>query len=163
MTDCSLDDWITKTKENERPKRPWKWFGKRVTLQVNYIFNWHKNGLKDSLDFAVNQSSLFTAVNYNLYQPPPGFCFDIYCNDEPIIDDPKSKDYNVEQRVDYEKFIHCIFKINWLNTSQVTDFLNYCEEQANAYATDSILLTMGSDFHYQDANVWFKNMDKLIK
>ncbi|XP_057366002.1 lysosomal alpha-mannosidase-like [Daphnia carinata] len=91
----------------------------------------------------VNQSSLFTAVNYNLYQPPPGFCFDIYCNDEPIIDDPKSKDYNVEKRV--------------------TDFLNYCQQQANAYATDSILLTMGSDFHYQDANVWFKNMDKLIK
>ncbi|EFX74192.1 hypothetical protein DAPPUDRAFT_324586 [Daphnia pulex] len=89
------------------------------------------------------QASLFTAVNYNLYQPPPGFCFDIYCNDEPIIDDPRSKDYNVEKRV--------------------TDFLNYCQEQANAYATDSILLTMGSDFHYQDANVWFKNMDKLIK
>lgn len=45
------------------------------------------------------KASLFTAVNYNLYQPPPGFCFDIYCNDEPIIDDPISKDYNVEQRV----------------------------------------------------------------
>jgi lysosomal alpha-mannosidase len=103
-------------------------------------------------------------VNYNLYQPPPGFCFDIYCNDEPIIDDPRSKDYNVEKRVSRLKMLSEIYKkftFNW--NTQVTDFLNYCQEQANAYATDSILLTMGSDFHYQDANVWFKNMDKLIK
>ncbi|XP_046648826.1 lysosomal alpha-mannosidase-like isoform X2 [Daphnia pulicaria] len=86
---------------------------------------------------------LFTGVNYNLYQPPPGFCFDILCSDLPVIDNPKSKEYNVDQRV--------------------TEFLNYCQRQSEAYATDHILLTMGGDFTYQDANVWYKNMDKLIK
>jgi lysosomal alpha-mannosidase len=25
------------------------------------------------------------------------------------------------------------------------------------------MMTMGSDFHYQNANTWFKNLDKLIK
>ena len=24
-------------------------------------------------------------------------------------------------------------------------------------------MTMGSDFHYENANEWFKNLDKLIK
>ncbi len=42
---------------------------------------------------------LFTGVNYNLYQPPPGFCFDVLCDDLPIIDNKKSKEYNVDQRV----------------------------------------------------------------
>ena len=25
------------------------------------------------------------------------------------------------------------------------------------------MMTMGSDFHYENANEWFKNLDKLIK
>lgn len=25
------------------------------------------------------------------------------------------------------------------------------------------MMTMGSDFHYNNANVWYKNLDKLIK
>ena len=47
--------------------------------------------------------------------------------------------------------------------AQVDEFLNYCQRQSDVYGTDNIMLTMGSDFHYQDAHVWFKNMDKLIK
>ena len=35
--------------------------------------------------------------------------------------------------------------------------------QAQHYATDHIVMTMGSDFQYNSAVVWFKNMDKLIK
>jgi len=31
---------------------------------------------------------LFTHVNYYHYSPPPGFCFDDVCRDEPIKDDP---------------------------------------------------------------------------
>lgn len=43
------------------------------------------------------------------------------------------------------------------------EFLAYCERHAAAYATDNILVYMGSDFTYQDANIWYTNMDKLIK
>lgn len=46
---------------------------------------------------------------------------------------------------------------------QVSEFLKILEIQKKAYATDNILVTMGGDFSYQDANMWFKNMDKLIK
>lgn len=87
-------------------------------------------------------ANLFTGVLYNLYQNPPGFCFDIVCQNQPIIDDPNSKDYNLDKKVD--------------------DFLEYCQKQKDAYQTDEILLTMGGDFTYQDANHWYKNMDKII-
>ncbi|NXV39293.1 MA2B1 mannosidase, partial [Rissa tridactyla] len=33
---------------------------------------------------------------------------------------------------------------------------------AERYRTNHIIMTMGSDFQYENANLWFKNMDKLI-
>lgn len=45
------------------------------------------------------KADLFTGVLYNTYSPPPGFCFDVLCDDEPIIDDKHSTEYNVERRV----------------------------------------------------------------
>ncbi|XP_058452839.1 lysosomal alpha-mannosidase-like isoform X1 [Malaya genurostris] len=88
-------------------------------------------------------SDLFTGVLYNTYQPPPGFCFDILCSDEPIMDGPYSAENNVNSKV--EKFLY------------------YVELQAKHYRTNNIVLTMGGDFTYMDANVYFKNMDKLIR
>ena len=38
-----------------------------------------------------------------------------------------------------------------------------CPIQAHASTTNHIIMTMGSDFQYQSANMWFKNLDKLIK
>ncbi|KAH9635897.1 hypothetical protein HF086_002457 [Spodoptera exigua] len=88
-------------------------------------------------------SDIFTGVLFNTYSPPPGFCFDVLCADEPIIDDPSSPMYNVELKI--------------------MNFLDICTNMSKAYKTSNILLTMGEDFHYQDAAMWFRNLDKLIE
>ena len=89
-------------------------------------------------------SNIFTGVLYKTsYGAPPTFCFDVFCQDPPIQDDPDLFDYNVDERV---------------NT-----FLNYTLTQAQFYHSDHIMLTMGFDFNYMNANNWFKNMDKLLK
>lgn len=49
--------------------------------------------------FLGEAGELFSGVLYNLYMPPNGFCFDTYCNDEPIMDNPKLHGYNVNERV----------------------------------------------------------------
>jgi len=46
---------------------------------------------------------------------------------------------------------------------QVQKFVDYAEKQAVNYSTNNIIMTMGEDFNYQDANMWFKNLDKLIR
>lgn len=88
-------------------------------------------------------ADLFTGVLFNNYGPPPGFCFDVLCNDEPIIDGIHSKDYNVPRKVEA--------------------FFNYVRIMSANYRTNNVIITMGEDFNYQDANMWFKNLDKLIK
>ena len=80
----------------------------------------------------------------NTIGPPPSFNWDLVGGDtDPFIDDPESEDYNVDQIVDR--------------------FINYAKAYSQIYATNNLLFPMGTDFQYQDANVWFKNMDKLIK
>ncbi|XP_076655119.1 lysosomal alpha-mannosidase II isoform X1 [Halictus rubicundus] len=89
------------------------------------------------------KADLFTVAMYNTYSPPPGFCFDVLCRDEPINDDPRSPDYNVPERVN--------------------KFLEYARKQASQYRTNNIILTMGEDFNYQQAEMWYTNLDRLIR
>jgi len=63
--------------------------------------------------------------------------------DDPIMDNPSLEDYNVDQKVD--------------------DFLAYTLDQQTKYRTSSLIMTMGSDFQYSNAHMWFKNLDKTIK
>ncbi|XP_042885144.1 lysosomal alpha-mannosidase-like isoform X3 [Penaeus japonicus] len=86
---------------------------------------------------------LFTGVLPNGYGPPSGFCFDINCRDEPIMDDPRLHDYNVDQRVN--------------------DFLKAVADEAKGYVSTDIIMTMGGDFNYQSADMFYKNVDKLIR
>ncbi|KAK8768601.1 hypothetical protein V5799_014933, partial [Amblyomma americanum] len=87
-------------------------------------------------------ASIFTGILPNTYSPPKGFCFDIYCSDDAIVDDPESEEYNVKYKVD--------------------EFLTYAKGEANFYKTNNIPVTMGNDFNYQSAGHWFSNLDKLI-
>ncbi|KAH8287905.1 hypothetical protein KR018_006962 [Drosophila ironensis] len=89
------------------------------------------------------QSDLFSGALYNNYQAPDGFCFDILCSDTPIIDGKHSPDNNVKEKVDA--------------------FFEYVTKMATRYRTNNLILTMGEDFHYQNADMWYKNLDKLIK
>ena len=88
-------------------------------------------------------SDIFTGVLYNVYNPPKGFCYDQFCHDSPIRDDPDNNDNNVKDTV--ERFVQTA-----------------CE-QASHYKTNHIIFTMGSDFMYENANLWYTNLDKLIK
>lgn len=88
-------------------------------------------------------ADLFTGVLQDGYGPPPGgFCFDIFCGDTPIVDDTRLHDVNVKEKVDA--------------------FLSSMASQAKHYTTNHLMVTMGSDFQYQAAHNWFKNLDKLI-
>jgi hypothetical protein len=42
-------------------------------------------------------------------------------------------------------------------------FVDFAKKQASNYRSNHIIMTMGQDFNFQDANSWYKNLDKLIK
>ena len=89
-----------------------------------------------------SSSYIFTHVNYYHYSPPPGFCFDDVCRDEPIKDDPTLEDYNIDARSD--------------------NFVNYFKSMANHFRTTNLIHTLGEDFQYTNSRMWYKNVDKLI-
>lgn len=69
-----------------------------------------------------NSSQLFTSMLYNNYAPPPGFCFDVLCDDDPIINDKRSPDYNVDAKVSI--FHYYTAKLSSLFIAAFTD--NFC-------------------------------------
>lgn len=89
------------------------WIGKILSVE---IINWNY--------FYFVDTSLFTSVLYYFYGPPSGFCFDVNCNDEPIIDNPEIPDYNVDSRVctDYKFIMWSINNIKLLNIKSNKQF-----------------------------------------
>ncbi|XP_028550522.1 alpha-mannosidase At3g26720 isoform X2 [Dendrobium catenatum] len=90
-----------------------------------------------------SSTDVFTGIFPVNYEPPPGgFYFEVN-DDSPVIqDDLLLFDYNVQERVN--------------------DFVSAAISQANITRTNHIMFTMGTDFKYQYANSWFKQMDKFI-
>ncbi|KAH9288551.1 hypothetical protein KI387_032668, partial [Taxus chinensis] len=87
-------------------------------------------------------AQVFTGILAHHYDPPPEFRYDIKTTETTIQDDPFLYDYNVEQQIDL--------------------FVQLAKEQAKQFRTNHIMWTMGEDFAYENANTWFKQMDKLI-
>ncbi|KAL5724488.1 alpha-mannosidase [Ranunculus cassubicifolius] len=89
-----------------------------------------------------SSAQIFAGAFPEHYEPPSGFYFEV--NDaSPIVQDNMDLfDYNVEERVN--------------------DFVAAAVSQANITRTNHIMWTMGTDFKYQYAHTWFRNMDKLI-
>lgn len=52
------------------------------------------------------EDDIFTGMfASDLYINPNGFCFDILCTDEPIIDNPRLQGYNVDEKVAFQQNI----------------------------------------------------------
>lgn len=47
-------------------------------------------------------------------------------------------------------------------TNQVDEFIRYVRNMSTHYSSNNVILTMGEDFNYMDANAWYTNLDKLI-
>ncbi|RLV64017.1 hypothetical protein DV515_00017680 [Chloebia gouldiae] len=114
----------------------------------------------------------------NMYNPPAGLCWDQLCTDPPVVDGD-SPERNVDTVV--TSFLEAAatqvlpggqggrVPVHW-------DGFSGCpcppgmgslavpvpRAGARQYRTNHILMTMGSDFHYENAHLWFKNLDKLI-
>lgn len=68
----------------------------------------------------IADSDIFTGALYNEYANPTGFCFDILCDDEPIIDDENSPDYNIDKKVVPRRFLKSIaHRMTFLLTSVI--------------------------------------------
>ncbi|XP_046950805.1 lysosomal alpha-mannosidase isoform X1 [Lynx rufus] len=88
-------------------------------------------------------ADLFTSVLPNIYNPPEKLCWDTLCADKPFVEDRRSPEYNAEELVNY--------------------FLQLATAQGQHFRTNHTIMTMGSDFQYENANMWFRNLDRLIQ
>ncbi|XP_050518494.1 lysosomal alpha-mannosidase isoform X2 [Diabrotica virgifera virgifera] len=95
-----------------------------------------------NLDDSIIFGSIFPNAGYDA---PQGFCWDISCQNDQIVDDNSSIHFNLEDQV-----------------SRFTDIL---DGYAKFYSKDNknMLVVMGGDFQYQQSAMYFDNMDKLIK
>lgn len=91
---------------------------------------------KSSPSLGSYKTDLFTSILPNTYSPPEQFCFDVSCNDEQL------NRFNIQHKA--------------------TQFTMMMLKQAESYATNHTVVTMGMDFNYRDANKWYSNLDQLV-
>nr|KJB76311.1 hypothetical protein B456_012G082700 [Gossypium raimondii] len=89
-----------------------------------------------------SSAQIFAGAFPENYEPPPGFYFEVNADSPVVQDNVNLFDYNVQDRVN--------------------DFVAAAIAQANITRTNHIMWTMGTDFRYQYAHTWYRNMDKLI-
>ena len=122
------------------------------------------------------------------YQHPPGFCWDTNCysgTDDTFIDnysiDIPLETYTIDNQSESSTLQHDLLLIpesssvsqqesyiinnndNNNNIQYVLDsFINQINLEINKTKGYNIAFKMGSDFHYSNAYMWYKNLDRLI-
>ncbi|KAI9114327.1 hypothetical protein K1719_014555 [Acacia pycnantha] len=91
-----------------------------------------------------SSAQVFAGAFPKNYEPPNNFYYEVNDDsDSPIVqDDTDLFDYNVPERVN--------------------EFVSAALSQANITRTNHVMWTMGTDFKYQYATSWFRQMDKFI-
>lgn len=114
------------------------WRDKEARIQNKSLdFIWHADRA-----LAGQSSSIFSNVFRDTYDSPPGFCFDVHCLDDELVDNKKSFEFNID------------FKGN--------AFIDYIRKYAESKSLGHVLIPMGGDFQYSAAGQNFKNLDKLL-
>uniref|UniRef100_A0A6N2KVZ4 Alpha-mannosidase n=1 Tax=Salix viminalis TaxID=40686 RepID=A0A6N2KVZ4_SALVM len=89
-----------------------------------------------------SSAQIFAGAFPQNYEPPINLYYEVN-DDSPILqDNPSLFDYNVGERVN--------------------EFVSAAMDQANITRTNHVMWTMGTDFKYQYAHTWYKQMDKFI-
>jgi hypothetical protein len=99
-------------------------------------------GLWDASPSTNGESAIFWGLTGSFsgnYGAPEGFCFDILCTDDPLYG---MKDESLNNRV--------------------IEFLQQVKIQTDRTKGSNVMLTMGSDFQYENALYNFKSLDLLI-
>lgn len=92
-----------------------------------------------------SSAQIFSGAFPENYEPPGNFYYEVNddSEDSPTVqDDINLFDYNVPQRVN--------------------EFVAAAMSQANITRTNHIMWTMGTDFKYQYAHTWYRQLDKFI-
>lgn len=87
--------------------------------------------------------SIFTNIFRDGYDAPNGYCFDALCQDDVIVDNEKSYEYNVD--------------------SKGRSMIEFIRGYAKAKLTNHLLIPFGGDFQFTAASQNFKSIDKLMK
>lgn len=90
-----------------------------------------------------DSAQIFTHAMYHHYSAPSGFDFDTLSNDEPFIIDTDLETHNANER-----------------TGEIYDWVQH---QAEHYMSQQhMIIPMGDDFHYMNANGYFNSLDNMI-
>ncbi|CAD8084472.1 unnamed protein product [Paramecium primaurelia] len=116
------------------------WFFSRIDYQD---MNLRKQQQKMELISIVDQYSIFTHINYNHYEAPPQFSFDSLHSQDPIVDNQNSIHYNVDKRAEV--------------------LVDYFKSQHQSYIGNILMHTLGTDFGWSNAQMYYTNIDRLIK
>ena len=95
-------------------------------------------------------NQLFTAVFFDGYGAPDGFCYDmVRCTDDPVMPDPNIEGYNIPAQVNSY-------------VSAVLDHAAAMQTGATEQGGGEVMILAGDDFNWGNAQQYYKNLDALM-